>query len=240
MIEPRLLHAYLDGELSEGETREVEQRLAQCQASQNELDSIRSVKTLLAMKAEPQMCEATWTACRSRLDELDRIEKSGNLITRFSWAFALGVAVIVFVGGTLSRNAQQGTVGNDMLAGIVSSSRKPRFDVQELDNRLKAADVNLLRAQVLGAREFNSFGQDIVELQLQDASGEMTLLILGKSNSFENLEPFGKTKYLMGQISTKQNCLAWQTQNKSYVLLGMRDHADLLRSAQVNQLPVAE
>jgi hypothetical protein len=93
---------------------------------------------------------------------------------------------------------------------------------------------------LVGAREMTAFGQRIGEFELADSSGSMTLLILDRPNNFESLAPYRNTKYWMGKLSTDQNCLAWQAKGKSFVLLGMRDHSDLYRSANVNSFPVAE
>jgi hypothetical protein len=233
MIDPQKLHLFVDGELTDSERKQIENALNSCEKSRAEVESIRNLKTALTMKAEPITCDATWAACKSRLDAIDRVEKSGNFITRFSWAFVTGVAAIIIVGGTLTRNAQRDTVSSDMIAGIVSSSKKPilgGYNQALLDQRLKEADLNLSRLRLLGSRTTVLDGHEVIELALSDSDGPMTMLVVNGIINFENMEKSQDGRFMLGQISNTQNCVTWKARNKSFVLIAPRSHGDLTRT----------
>ena len=153
MIEPSKLHEYVDGELSDAERREVEARLAECQVSQAEVAAIRGLKRALTNGTTLE-CDDVWANCKSRLDAIDRVARSGNFITKYSWGFVTAVAMIVLIGGGFARKAQAGAVDSSSLAGIFSSSRSNSPEKQyrnaQLDKILQYADRNLSSIKVVG------------------------------------------------------------------------------------------
>ena len=103
MIELIKLHAYVDGELSDSERREVESRLAGCSASRAEVNSIIGLKSTLKGHSEVD-CSDVWN--RARLDSMPLIESLsqatssqntlGDLLPRslLSWLLAAGMPVM--------------------------------------------------------------------------------------------------------------------------------------------------
>ncbi len=238
MIDPLQLHSYLDGELSETEVKEIEAKLANCQASREELAAIHSVKTVLKGRLEAQNCDKTWAACQARLNEIERVEKSGNFVSKYSWAFAMGVAMIVIVGGTLSRYSQQGSISTGALAGFVGKSNRMTPDKALSDaistEILNRVDANLSRLQVLNGREVVIEGQIATSLLVKDANGPLQMLVFPTVAKFENLTEVAGTRYSAGETSSKQNAISFQVNGRSVVLFGQRTSESLMRSADKN------
>lgn len=238
MIDPLTLHSYLDGELSDSERKEVEATLATCQASREELAAIQSVKTVLKGRLDAQTCDKTWAACQARLKEIERVERSGNFISKHSWAFALGVAMIVIVGGTLSRQVQQSSISTGALAGFVgkSSHVSPEKALSEAisSDVLSRVDANLSRLQILSGREVVVEGQLAASLLVKDATGPIQMLIFPTVAKFENIEQVAGTRYSAGETLSKQNAIAFEVNGQSVVMLGQRTQEELMRAADKN------
>lgn len=238
MIDPLNLHSYLDGELSESERKQIEAKLETCQASREELAAIQSVKTVLKGRLEPQTCDATWAACQARLKEIERVERSGNFVSKYSWAFAMGVAAVVIVGGTFSRHAQQGSISTGALAGFVGKSNRmtPEKALSEAisSDILSRVDANLSRLQILSGREVVLEGQLATALLVRDANGPLQMLVFPTTANFENLTPVSGTRYSAGETSSKQNAISFEVNGQSVVMFGQRSQDDLMRSADKN------
>ena len=238
MIDPLNLHSYLDGELSESERKQIEAKLETCQASREELAAIQSVKTVLKGRLEPQTCDATWAACQARLKEIERVERSGNFVSKYSWAFALGVAVVVIVGGTFSRYAQQGSISTGALAGFVGKSNRMTPEKALSDaistDVLKQVDANLSRLDIIGGREVVVEGQIAKAFLVKDANGPLQMLVFPVIAKFENLDEVPGTRYFAGETSSKQNAIAFEVNGQSVVFFGQRSIEDLKRSADKN------
>lgn len=235
MIEPIKLHAYVDGELNDAERREVESRLAECPASQAEVASIRSLKSAMS-QVSPEECEAVWSACKTRLDAIDRVAKSGNFITKYSWAFVSAVALFVIVGGGYARHTQAGSVDSSALAGIFSNSSRmtPEKAVRnaELDEILQRAKQQLSKLTIVHDTNLIIDGQLARRVDLQDASGPMSLVVLPQVTSFEGMNPDSDGSYYFGQIDSEAKAVGWKAKNTSFVLVGQRDYQELKSIAQ--------
>ena len=200
MIEPSKLHAYVDGELTDAERQDVECQLANCQASQAEVASIKGIKIALGQASNVE-CEDVWANCKSRLDTIDRVAKSGNFITKYSWAFVTGVALFVLIGGGYARHTQAGSVDSSALAGIFSSSSKPTLERQarnaSLDQLLKDASRNLSKVKLVGVTNLMTDGQAVQRLDLEDGQGRMSLIVLPEVTSSKD-RSIPKIKVLVG------------------------------------------
>ena len=238
MIDPLQLHSYLDGELSETERKQIESRLETCQASREELAAIQSVKTVLKGRLDTQTCDKTWAACQTRLKEIERVEKSGNFVSKYSWAFAMGVACVVIVGGTISRQSQQGSISTGALAGFVGKSNRMTPEKALSDaistDVLSRVDANLSRLQVLNGREVVIEGQVAASLLVQDANGPLQMLVFPTAAKFENLSEVPGTRYSAGETSSMQNAVSFEVNGRSVVLFGQRSPESLMRSADKN------
>lgn len=235
MIEPIILHAYVDGELSEAESRDIEARLAQCAESRAEVASIRSMKSMV-YSIPASDCQDAWANCQSRLDALDRVRKSGNFITKYSWAFVAAVAAFIVIGGGISRHAQAGVVDNSSLAGFVSSSSRqsPEQKIQnaQLDQILRDANNNLTRPKLVGASRIVQNNQVAERLDFVDGIGNFTLLVLPERSSFDDMAPDDSGKYFFGKIDGTVNAVGWRSHNACYVIVGDREFTVLKQLAE--------
>jgi len=239
MIEPSKLHAYVDGELTDAERQDVECQLANCQASQAEVASIKGLKAALGQASNVE-CEVVWANCKNRLDTIDRVAKSGNFITKYSWAFVTGVALFVLIGGGYARHTQAGSVDSSALAGIFSSSSKPTVERQarnaNLDQLLKVANRNLSQVKPIGVTNMMIDGQIAQRIDLEDGQGRMSLIVLPEVTSFDGMAPDKDGKYFRGPIDANNKGVGWRTHRAALVLVGQRDYNDLETVAKSNFL----
>ena len=237
MIEPSKLHAYVDGELSDAERREVESRLAECQASQSEVASIMGLKAALGGASNMESGEL-WANCKSRLDAIDRVEKSGNFITKYSWAFVSAVAMVVLIGGGFSRRAQASSVDSSSLAGVFSNSSKisPEKIARnaQLDSLLRNADKNLTTPKPIQMTSGTINGLPAVKYIFEDGRGRMILIALPEISSFEGMTPNADGKYFYGQIEAHTKAVGWKVKGEALILLAPREYADLENIARTS------
>lgn len=236
MIEVSRLHAYSDGELSKEERAALEADLSTCKLSQQELLSISQIKAQLR-KIEPETCDVTWKACRERLNQIDRIERSGNFLTRHSWAAVAVVAMMVIIGGAINRNAESKKVSNASLAGVVSGLKRQKQDTQaqaNADRVLETVDRRMNQVQYLVHRNVTLNGIPARESVLFDRLGELRLLSFQSAANIEGMEAMNGEKYLAGQLTPSLNAIAWNARGLSFVLVGDRSHLDLVRLAKAN------
>ncbi len=237
MIETNILHAYVDGELSERETRDVELRLAECKASQAEVASIKGLKSALSNSSNIE-CSDVWANCKKRLDTIDRVAKSGNFITKYSWGFVTAVAMIVFIGGGYARHTQGRSVDSSALAGMFSSSghlspEKASRNAQ-LDQLLRYADRNLTAIRQIAATSGFVNGLPAQRFDIEDGKGRMSLIVLPQISSFEGMTPNADGKYFYGQIEPSTMAVGWRVNGAALILVGSRDYESLEKVARTS------
>lgn len=237
MIEPSKLHAYVDGELNDAERQEVETRLATCSASQAEVATIQRMKSALGQVSSVE-CEAVWANCKSRLDAIDRVAKSGNFITKYSWAFVTGVALFLLIGGGYARHAEAGSVDNTALAGVFSNSSRttPEKAIRnaELDQLLSAANKNLSRVRPISESRTMLEGRIARRLDFEDGQGRLFLIVLPQVSSFEGMSSDKDGQYFYGPIDADNKGVAWRVKDVALVLVGPRDYRELENIARQN------
>jgi hypothetical protein len=235
MIELSKLHAFVDGELSDSERREVESRLAGCSASRAEVNSIIGLKSTLKGSSEVD-CSEVWATCKSRLDAIDRVAKSGNFITKYSWGFVTAVALIMVIGGGYARHAQASSVDSSSLAGVFAGSRsqspeKVSRDAQ-LDKLLRYADRNLNAIKLVGVMNRSINGLPSRRYDLEDGKGRMSFLELPQITSFDGMAPNADGKYFYGQIEPGMKAVGWRVPGAALILVGPRDYPELEKIAR--------
>lgn len=239
MIDLNLLHGYADGELSAAEKEAVEKQLASCTASQAELDSIQNLKKHLQGTQGVEAADV-WKICQGRLDGLDRVKKSENFITKYSWLLVSGVAVFVIAGGYVSRKTQAGSVDSGSFAGVFSNSRsvtpEKAFQNAQLDAILRHADRQLKQIHIVGQSTTEVNGQMVPRIELSDATGLVSVIILPPVTGFEGMEKTSTSEYYRSSIDGDKNILAWKTVQGAMILMGKRSHSALEEFAQKNFL----
>jgi hypothetical protein len=236
MIDLSKLHAYVDGELPDVERQEVELLLAGCKESQAEVASIMGLKTALGRSSSME-CDDVWANCKSRLDAIDRVAKSGNFITKYSWAFVSAVALIVLIGGGYARQAPV-SVDGSALAGILSSSRHSGPERAsrnaQLDQLLRHADRNLSKINFISHTSGYINGLPAQRYDLQDADGSLYFVVLPQTSSFEGMTPSADGKYYYGQIEASTNAVGWRVNGATLILIGSREYSSLENVARLN------
>ncbi len=241
MIDPHKLHAYADGEATPAEIAEIEGRLPACGATQAELASIRALKSFLTDAPRPPVEHgALWGQCRGRLKEIDAARRTQGFVGKYAWAFSAGIVGLVVLTGIARRGMASPTVGSADLAQIMSQvgpGTRPTSDPNEqrfAEAMLRQARIAISdeRLRLVAVAEGRCDGMLVRRMTLRDGRGQMALLDLPAQIRLEGLEPVSGTSLMAGQLDT-MNCVVWPCGERTLVLVGPRETADLVRAVGV-------
>lgn len=220
-----LMHALADGQLGPEEQEQAE-RLAQSDPEcMVELKWAREIKGTVAQKCKMQGDEEVWKASLSRLDALDRTQKTETFVTKYAWAFCAVVLVAILFGAINNR-----TLGPQNLSTV---------QVADLLNPVASnanSDIDPRTAQILDLRRFNILAvQDVPfenrmckYIRLQDGFGGMVLLALNGQVSLNGIdEPTGYRGLKSGKIN-EANTVTWSMGEQTFVLAANRPTEELI------------
>jgi hypothetical protein len=239
MIDRTLLHSYVDGELSAAERQLVESEIARCTLTSAEVEAIRNFKRHAYQGIEIPDHTAAWNSCRARIREIDRSDKASIFVLKNGWALAAGIALVIAVGGYVSRAQSGARLSTVDLAGSVLSGRGPSENQVQGQNRLEAmlrnVDMKLRQLRATGSRQVNLNGMLAEEIELEDLNGnQLSLIIISERVRFEAMEPMKNTEYLAATLPDGKRIVCWTRFDKTLVLAGDRPSEVLAEIATAN------
>jgi len=230
------VHALIDGQLDEAESREVKNHLAGCDLCNTEFLAVTSLKSVLATKCEKAETKESWAKCKKRLSEIDRTTKVESFVGRYSWAMC-AVLFLVIVGGSITnrvfgRNSvHSGEVASMMSSMSPLSGIKPVSwgDSQEWLRRnfgYAPAQKQPDGITVLSMARGSVNGRQGALLKMADSKGLLQLLVIDAEGLEGGTRMDGRTKYSVGQINMV-NCIGWTDHQMTFVLVGNRPYTAL-------------
>ena len=79
MIDPKDLHAYVDGELDREQANSLQAKLENSAHDSHEVEAIEKLKRFLSANAVNPIVGQSWTKCVRRLDEIDKSRRTETL-----------------------------------------------------------------------------------------------------------------------------------------------------------------
>lgn len=96
------ISAYIDGELSEEEHRDLEAHLASCPRCVEELRSLQRLKTLIGEKEPMKAGAFFWTRLAAALEDQQRAEMTWRGLASLTKRFVIGLTVALVLAITMS------------------------------------------------------------------------------------------------------------------------------------------
>lgn len=225
------VHALIDGQLDEAESREVKSHVAGCNVCNAEFLAVSSLKSVLSAKTEKVETKESWAKCQKRLNEIDRTSKVESFVGRYSWAMC-AVLFLVIVSASFTNhvfgrtNVRSGEVANMMSTMSPLSSIKPStwFDSQKwLEQTFGSAPAQKQPegTKVLGMGRCTVNGLRAAQLLLADSQGPVRLLVIDAEGYEGATRMESRSRYLVGRING-QNSLVWTDERFTFVLVGDR------------------
>lgn len=246
MIDRVLLNAYVDGELTADERRVVEAALAESEALQREVASIRSLKSYVAAQVQPITCPETWRRSVGRLDEIDRARKIESFVGRNSWALCGAVALILVAGGLFSERPghreSRSAAFAQASAGFLSPGAARRTQDEVIDRALRGMIDQTRTAMLQGplVREdgvYQGPNGPFARFSILDKGAEITMVITSALLDMNQLEVIpGEPGYFIAKTNG-ENLVVWRAGNASMFLSGDVDHAVLVAFAKQYCVP---
>ena len=202
MIDPTLIHAYVDGELTAAEVREFESQMHADPALAREVESARQLKASISTFAMKVDCDDAWAGCASRIAELQKVRRTERFVTRNAWALCGGFAFVLLMGGMWHRATAPASVENadfvKMMAGGIGVQSQPISTQRKELNRYLDSLLNEARKvtsdgriEVLRSEAGDMGGHRATRLLLRDKLGDMILIVADGNVEVEGLTSTG-------------------------------------------------
>ncbi len=235
MKEQELINDLVSGELPPERVPEVQAMLESNPSLRDELQSMQTVRGLLAKQCQPMPNPELWSQCRSRLDAIDGTRRVEGFVGRWQYGLAAGLLCVLLGVGLIQRN---GLAGRGVSAGDIPAlmSSAPAFGSGRSATVAPPDQLNLRRAnlQLLAAFEGRHQGRSFRLYDVQDQLGVMRLVEMPGHSKIEGMTRSFDGRYLTGTV-TNMPCVAWTEDDRVFMLMGGRDPlqlesaADLLR-----------
>ncbi|MBS1716279.1 MAG: hypothetical protein JSS72_00935 [Armatimonadetes bacterium] len=236
MIDPLEIQALADGELSKERAAELRAEIAKCQRSTAEFLYIQSLTVTVREKCPQSMDRELWTRCVHRLDEIDKTRRVTGMVDRYAWTLSTAFVMLIAVGAGYSRMHSNGLRPADVSrasAGFSSLGRSNEQSPAVVQRWL--ADVGHVPTglssslPILGSAEGTLDGKRVLRVILRDSDRNLALYIFPGGQAFEGLAD--ADGYRSGQIGDL-NCVQWDAQGASLLLVGDREVSRLGNVAQ--------
>ena len=237
------LHALADGELNPEDAARVEARIANCAKSMAEYKAILATRNATARLAETVSCEATWSSCRARLDEIDKTRRVEGFVGRYAWGIASVFLFLIVGAGMLNRGGSNPLSSSDVarvVSGLGPSLDASRAAPPEQMGRWlrdvvgeKPATIQFERMQIDAAIECDINGRRGAVMRLRDAAGYLQLIVVPNADRIDDMPetgaPGGCCRGYIGRVP----CVSWCDQGFAFFLMSNRPH-DALEAAVEN------
>lgn len=239
------MHALADGALDPEAKAAAEAQASQNPALRNELETVQNLKTLLnkhsASAASQSEISQSWKQCVRRLDEIDKAKKVNAFVGRYAWVMSGLLFVVIASAAIMNRLGgsdplQAGDIPR-MMSGLTPISAPSKPNVEDMQRWMREATDNapfkLPNESVRVAAYAQSVvnGRKVVQFNLVDGNGAMTLLIVAGTDAIEGCEPMARTDYEALRIDDT-NAIAWHANNSALLLLGDRTFDQLVQFAE--------
>ena len=236
------LHALADGELSSEEAARVESRIANCAASMAEYKAILAMRDASAKLKETVSCDTTWSACRSRLDEIDKSRKVEGFIGRYAWGLAAMFLFLIFGAGQLNRDGGNPLSTSDVarvLSGMGPTLDSPRAAPPEQMGKWlrdvvgdRPSTIQFERLQISAAIECSINGRRGALMRLHDGEGVLELLVIPDADRIADAPDSASSGDVSPGYMGRVPCVSWCDQGFAFFLVAPRSHDALLATVE--------
>lgn len=229
------MHALADGELEGDAKAAALQAVASDPQAAAEHGWATLFKTQLREKLQPVENEELWSACRARLDAIDKTSKAEVFVGKYAWAFCLIFLVGIFSAATVNRMDRSRPLGNSHVAGLLNGLTPLNFSEskQALESVRQAVGAgprqNPDQTRVTSLSLGTVDGRRAAKLTFEDNVGEMSLYVVSSTSGIEGIEGSDRG-YKCGHIN-ENSAVCWTEYGRLFMLVSSRSHEDLMHVA---------
>ncbi|HRF58395.1 MAG TPA: hypothetical protein PLH94_00610 [Fimbriimonadaceae bacterium] len=236
------IHALADGELSAQEQVRVRDRIESDPRAKAEFVAVTLVKSTVQTRCVPVANDEVWSACRERLDAIDKTKRVEGFVGRYAWALCLGFLIMIVGAASFNRMPNRQSVDTGDMARMVAGmtpipmpTQKPPAEVQRwAERQLDGAPVQLpaesMQVQSLSRGLYE--GRRAMMVRLADARGSVALLVVEDTHSVEGMQGASDARLFgHGQVDG-MNCISWVEDGVACLLVGARPPMELEGIAQ--------
>ena len=232
------INSLIDNEVSSAERAELESEISSSPELQSHFESAKAVKNVVSKHCAPIGCEATWGACLSRLDEIDKAKRVNGFVGKYAWAICSVFFLVILGAATFNRmtgykRIRSGDIAQ-MVSGLAPISVPSRSNSSEMTkwfaDQLSGSQVPIqpLALEVTRAARGKVNGHPILCLDMKDGSGPVCLAIVKDAHEVEGTSQVSSSpKYFYGR-SGNMNFVTWTEGDYSLLLLSDRPVRNLL------------
>ncbi|MBS1706147.1 MAG: hypothetical protein JST40_09760 [Armatimonadetes bacterium] len=229
MNDIELISSYLDGTLDEKERTEVLARLENEPQLRAQYGSMKSVKQLLSDRCTaPVDIENDWKQCKNRLDEIDKSSQAERFVSKYAWAMAASLFILVVGTGVANRlnpsrilhASEVNRYAASLTPGLPSTTNSSAIGDRYGLNFGKPA------LTVSGVASGRINGLPISRIDLQDVRGSMRLVAVQGASNIDGTTPSEDGTFNRCQIA-QINAVGWRHGNTALLLIGDRNYSEL-------------
>lgn len=227
MTDFELINGLLDSQLSPEDTAKAQDLLKGDPELRKHFDALSNLKSNLGDKCQGIHCEETWQNCRARLSEIDKADNATIYISRYAWQIAACLFLLIMSVGFYNRKIAR--IHPMEVAPIAADSSLIPQGIRDLFGGSAAASQNRLQLTGYGRGELQ--GHLVEKVTLRDSQGDMALFLIHEGGGMDGTYPSNIKNFEYTQVQNK-NCVTWQQNGNSMMIVGDRSHEELQEVAQ--------
>jgi anti-sigma factor RsiW len=234
-----LLHALVDGELTDAERADAISWITNDEQAAQEYAVLMRLKQVLRDCPPTEADPEVWRRCLGRLNELDRANRTEAFVGRYAWGICSLVFVLIVGGGLLTRMSGHRLGTQDVTS--MGASLIPTFQA----SHPSASSVPRWMSQAIGESPVDRFsgievvqadagevrGVRLARLVLRDSYGTMVLFVVKDPSAIDGLSPMGEGSGMETGRMGDANCVAWNKEGCALILAGHREVDQLAQVA---------
>jgi|GEM_PF-4053585 len=231
------IHGLIDRQLTPDEAAEIEAILSEDPQLTCLYEEHADQKSLLSRQPKVSLPPNGWSDCVLRLNEIDRAQRTERFVTKYSWA-ACAVVLAALIGGAIQNRItpmQLGTgdvprLSSNLIDGYSSGASSITNWLQQKLGVSPVRKPSFLAIQ--DAKSGFVDGHPEVRLTLTDPSGSVSLFIVGNYSVTQGVHPVAEGSPFSSGTVGDMNCVTWDYQGLSLIMVGPRSVPDLCNLAR--------
>lgn len=228
------VHALADGECR-GDDLDRATRLAQTAEGRRELEAVRALRVCLRTKLEAPAGDEAWSQCVARLDAMDKTRRIESFVGRYAWGLS-GLLLAALVGTAMLQRTFGAPDVRARDVAMLASGMFPSGESRLLDaSRYRQWFQDAFGAQpaeseawrVAGGVAMTFHGRRMARVNLTDGRGDVSLVMVEDPSASHRATPFSDHVYFCAQTMREMNCVTWEENGFSLMVVGDRSSDEL-------------
>lgn len=220
------ISALADDQLEASRAADMRKAMEADPKLRSQYEAILSLKRTLRNDLPDHDSPETLSLCLDRVRELDRVGRTENVVHKFRYAIASGLAMLIVGAAVFNRMddggiMDRGAISRSLSANLAGSGQSIETDSQAsmwLRNQLASAPVGGERLQLIRAEQLIVNDRPVGRYLLTDGAANYIYLITPGAVDCQGTEVPGYQGIKHAEIEGK-NALTWTENNMSFVFV---------------------